>query len=229
GEPQIFGGAPPGAPGGGGPPARWVPRPPPPPPPPRPPPPLSIFLPPPPRTAAPPENPSPAGEPLYGPHYLPRKFKVGLAHPTDNSIDLLTQDIGLMPVDGAGEAWDLYSGGGLGQTHNNTQTAPLLGLYLGRIERAQVVDAVRAIAILQRDHGERRDRKLARWKYTIRRLGLDAVKKALRETFGVRLADATPVPLPPGLLHLGFGDAQDGTSWYGISVENGRIKPPLRK
>jgi sulfite reductase (ferredoxin) len=168
-------------------------------------------------------------EPLYGVHYLPRKFKVGIAHADDNSIDVLTQDVGLVPVDAEGARWDLYSGGGLGQSHNNPQTAPLLGLFHGRIDRAQVVDAVRAIATLQKEHGERRDRKQARWKYTIRRLGLDAVKKALRERFAIRLEDVEPQALAPGRLHLGFGDALDGTSWYGISVENGRIKPPLRK
>jgi sulfite reductase (ferredoxin) len=171
-------------------------------------------------------------EPIYGRHYLPRKFKVGLAHADDNSVDVLTQDVGLVPVPVNGVAdgslWDLHSGGGLGQTHNNPHTAPLLGLYLGRVARGQVVDAVRAIAILQKEHGERRDRKLARWKYTIRRLGLDAVKKALRERFAIELADAAPQPLPPGRVHLGFGDALDGTSWYGVSVENGRIRPALR-
>jgi sulfite reductase (ferredoxin) len=134
-----------------------------------------------------------------------------------------------MPCDATGAAWDLYAGGGLGQSHNNPQTAPLLGLHLGRIERAQLVDAVRAIAILQREHGERRDRKQARWKYTIRRLGLDRVKKDLRETHGIRLVDAAPIPLPPGRLFLGFADARDGTSSYGISVESGRVKPALRK
>lgn len=174
-------------------------------------------------------KPTHSDEPLYGKHYLPRKFKVGIAHPDDNSIDLLTQDVGLMPADANGERWDLYAGGGLGQSHNNPQTAPLLGLHLGRIERAQAVEAVAAIAKLQRDHGERRDRKQARWKYTIRRLGVERVKKELRETHGIRLEDATPVPLPPGRLFLGFGEARDGTSWYGLSVENGRIKPPLRK
>ena len=168
-------------------------------------------------------------EPLYGPHYLPRKFKVGIAHPDDNSIDLLTQDVGLMPVDAGGAQWDLYSGGGLGQSHNNPHTAPLLGLHLGRIERAQAVDAVRAIATLQRDHGERRDRKQARWKYTIRRLGVERVRKELREAHGIRVEEAVPVPLPPGRLFLGFCEARDGTSFYGISVENGRIHPPLRK
>ena len=172
-------------------------------------------------------------EPLYGKQYLPRKFKIGIAHPDDNSVDVLTQDVGLVPILVAGTAdgslFDLYSGGGLGQTHNNDQTAPLLGILLGRIERDQVIDAVRAIATLQKEHGERRDRRLARWKYTIRRLGLDRVKRELREHFSIRLQDVASQPIPPGRLHLGFGDAIDGTSYYGISIENGRIKPDVRR
>jgi sulfite reductase (ferredoxin) len=168
-------------------------------------------------------------EPLYGPQYLPRKFKVGLAHPDDNSIDLRTQDVGLLPVDADGSLWDLWSGGGLGQTHNNPATAPLLGLYLGRIPREQVVDAVRAIALLQKEHGERKDRRLARWKYTIRRLGLEAVRRALRERFAIALEDAEPKALPPGRVHLGWHEAADGSGFYGISVENGRLRPEARK
>jgi sulfite reductase (ferredoxin) len=168
-------------------------------------------------------------EPLYGPQYLPRKFKVGIAHPDDNSVDVLTQDVGLVPilVDGScdGSLWDLHSGGGLGQNHNNPQTAPLLGLFLGRIAR----DQVRAIATLQKEHGERRDRRLARWKYTIRRLGLERVQRELRERFAIRLQDVEAQPLAPGRVHLGFGNAPDGTSFYGISIENGRIRPDVRK
>jgi len=172
-------------------------------------------------------------EPVYGSHYLPRKFKVGIAHPEDNSIDVLTQDVGLVPVvvDGRadGSRFDLYSGGGMGMTHNNAQTAPLLGLYLGRIDRAQAVEAARAIAILQKENGERKDRRLARWKYTIRRLGVEAVKRELRERFEIALEDATPQPIGPMQLHLGWHAQRDGRSWYGISVENGRMKPPLRQ
>ncbi len=92
-------------------------------------------------------------EPLYGEHYLPRKFKIGIAHPEDNAVDIRTQDVGLVPVVTNGKAdgsvFDLWSGGGLGLTHNNPKTAALLGLYLGRIPRAHVVDAARAIATLQ--------------------------------------------------------------------------------
>jgi sulfite reductase (ferredoxin) len=114
-------------------------------------------------------------------------------------------------------------------THNNPRTAPLLGLYLGRIRRDQVVDAARSIAILQKENGDRRDRKQARWKYTIRRLGLDAVKAELRSRFGLDLADAQPAPIPPMRLHLGWNAQRDGRSWYGLSVENGRLKGPARK
>jgi sulfite reductase (ferredoxin) len=174
-----------------------------------------------------------SSESLYGETYLPRKFKVGIAHPTDNSIDVLTQDIGLVPVteNGVvdGSVWDLYSGGGLGLTHNMPQTAPLLGLYLGRVRREQIVEAVKSIAILQREHGERKNRRQARWKYTIRRLGVDVVKQALCDRFGIELEDSKPTALPPMNLHLGWHEQRGGGSYYGISVENGRVTPVLRE
>jgi len=173
-----------------------------------------------------------ADEPVYGSQYLPRKFKIGIAHPEDNSVDVLTQDVGFVPVVTNGHAdgslWDFWSGGGLGLTHNNPATAALLGLHLGRIPREQVVAAARAIALLQKEHGERKDRRQARWKYTIRRLGLDAVKKELRGRFGLDLADVEPQAIAPMNLHLGWHAQRDGRGWYGISIENGRIRPPLR-
>ena len=172
-------------------------------------------------------------EPLYGPHYLPRKFKIGIGHPSENSVDVLTNDIALVPVAdggaGDGSLWDLHSGGGLGMTHNNPHTAPLLALYLGRIRRDQVLEAVRAIVILQRDHGERRNRNAARWKYTIRRLGLARVKHELKCRFGVELEEAAPQALAPMRLHLGWHEQRGGGGFYGVSVENGRLRPDLRR
>jgi sulfite reductase (ferredoxin) len=172
-------------------------------------------------------------EPLYGPHYLPRKFKIGIAHPGDNAVDVLSQDIGLVPAATAGgpdgAVWDLYSGGGFGLTHNKPETAALLGLYLGRVKREQVVEAVKAIVTLQKEHGERKDRRQARWKYTIRRLGLDAVKRELHDRFAIDLEDAEPGPLPPMNLHLGWHEQRGGGGYYGISVENGRLSQTLRK
>jgi sulfite reductase (ferredoxin) len=114
-------------------------------------------------------------------------------------------------------------------THNNPTTAPHLGLYLGRIRREQVVDATRVIAILQKENGERRERRLARWKYTIRRLGVAFVKAELRGRFGIALEEAEPAPLPPMRLHLGWNAQRDGRSWYGLSVESGRLKGAERQ
>ena len=167
-------------------------------------------------------------EPLYGKQYLPRKFKIGIAHPTDNSVDVLTQDVGLVPVATDGGVWDLYTGGGLGLTHNNPATAAHLGLYLGRIRRDQVVETAKAISTLQKENGERRDRKQARWKYTLRRLGVDAVKEELKSRFHLEIEETTPQPLPPMNLHLGWHEQAGGRSYYGLSVENGRIQPELR-
>jgi sulfite reductase (ferredoxin) len=167
-------------------------------------------------------------EPIYGAQYLPRKFKIGIAHPNDGGPDVRTHDVGLVPVDASGEHWDFYTGGGLGMTHNNPRTAPLLAEHLGRIARAQVVAACRAIVILQKEHGERGDRKQARWKYTLRRLGVPAVKRELRERFGIVLEDAPPVRIADMQLHLGWHAQRGGRGYYGVSVENGRLKGAQR-
>jgi sulfite reductase (ferredoxin) len=169
-------------------------------------------------------------EPIYGAQYLPRKFKVGFAHPNDNSVDLLTQDVGFLPrIGGDGRTvtgYDLYSGGGMGATHNQPNTMPLLGVYLGIVQRSQVVDTVRAIATIQRDHGERKNRRAARWKYTIRRLGVDAVKEILRGRFGIALEVAEPVALPFVRDHLGWHrEAGIGDLLYvGILIPSGRVR-----
>ena len=173
------------------------------------------------------ETPLMSDEPIYGPQYLPRKFKVAIAHPLDNSVDVLTNDVGFVPVvNGAvAEQYDLYAGGGLGTTHGQAETKALLALYLGRVPRAQVVDATRAIAILQKEHGDRGDRRMARWKYTIRRLGLDFVKRELRERFKLELKDAAPQPLGPNQFwHGWFREAGDAKWFLGIPVESGRVK-----
>ncbi len=167
-------------------------------------------------------------EPIYGAQYLPRKFKVGFAHPHDNSVDLLTQDVGFLPRVNGREVtgYDLYSGGGLGATHNQPDTTALLALFLGVVQRDQVLDTVRAIATIQREHGERRNRRVARWKYTIRRIGVAAVKETLRQRFEIALEDAEPVPIPPVRDHLGwYPEAGAGDHLYaGIMIPNGRVR-----
>jgi len=108
------------------------------------------------------------------------------------------------------------------------QTAALLGLYLGRVRREQVVEVCKSIMILQREQGERKNRRQARWKYTIRRLGVDVVKEALRNRFGIDLEDVEPTALSPMNLHLGWHEQRGGGGYYGLSIENGRVMPALR-
>jgi sulfite reductase (ferredoxin) len=167
-------------------------------------------------------------EPIYGAQYLPRKFKVGFAHPHDNSVDLLTQDVGFLPRISGREVtgYDLYSGGGMGATHNQPATMPLLAIYLGVVHREQVLQTVRAIATIQREHGERRNRRAARWKYTIRRIGVDTVKRTLRDRFGIALEDAERAPLPPVRDHLGWHRQAGGRDLFyvGILIPNGRVR-----
>jgi sulfite reductase beta subunit-like hemoprotein len=165
-------------------------------------------------------------EPIYGPQYLPRKFKIGFAHPHDNSIDMLTNDIGFMPVVGDGGSFELYSGGGMGMTHNQPATQPLLALHLGRVQRAQILDTVRAMVTMQREQGERKNRRAARWKYTMRRLGVAHVKRELRDRFGIALQDSRAAELPPVRDHLGwYPEAGDGNHLYaGILIPFGRVR-----
>ena len=165
-------------------------------------------------------------EPLYGKHYLPRKFKIALGQPEENCVDVLTNDIAFVPVVNGKESdlYDLYTGGGLGLTHNMPKTAALLALYLGRIHRSQVIQAARAITILQKENGERKDRRQARWKYTLRRLGREEVMAELRDRFGLKIEEVTPQPLRPLALHLGWRPQKTEGLWYrGVSVENGRL------
>ena len=165
-------------------------------------------------------------EPIYGNSYLPRKFKIGFAHPHDNSIDLLTNDLGFLPVVGDGGNYEIFSGGGMGMTHNQPATKPLLALHLGRVAREQILDVVRATVTLQREHGERKNRRAARWKYTIRRLGVAHVKRELRERFGIALHDSEAPKLPPVRDHLGwYPEAGDGNHLYaGILIPFGRVR-----
>ena len=169
-----------------------------------------------------------AEEPLYGKHYLPRKFKVGIAHPHDGSIELLTQDVGFLPIMSGAEPeeYDLYTGGGLGVTHNQPHTKQLLGLYLGRVPRKQVVDTVKAIAILQKENGERKDRRQARWKYTLRRLGPDLVKRMLGDRFGIEIKPAQPQPLPAIRFFHGWNREAGAEKRFflGVPVLSGRLK-----
>lgn len=165
-------------------------------------------------------------EPLYGSTYLPRKFKIGLAFPGDNCVDVYTHDIGIVPhlVDGRPERFTIVVGGGLGMSHNNPATYPRLGDPLCTVERDELLETVTAIIGIQRDHGDRGDRKHARMKYLVADWGLDAFGAELSRRLGRALKSPQPLSWAGTDDHLGWHpQGGEDIGFLGVRVPNGRI------
>ncbi len=164
-------------------------------------------------------------EPLYGPTYLPRKFKIALATPADNTVDVLTNDLGLIALF-EGDVllgYNIAVGGGLGMTHNRADTYPRLGSLVGFVGPDALLAIVHAVIGLHRDHGNRADRRRARLKYVVDDLGLDRVREILSDTLGHPLA--APRSMAPFAVPelLGWQAQGDGKWWLGVPVPSGRI------
>lgn len=168
-----------------------------------------------------------AGEPLYGNSYLPRKFKIAVALPGDNSVDLYTQDIGLVAFfdeNNTITGFNVVIGGGMGMHHRKPETFPRLGDHLGYITADKVKEVVRGIVAIQRDNGDRTNRKVARMKYLIDRWGVDKFKNELENLLGYQLEPFKDMPKFELDLYLGWHRQSDGKWFLGLSIENGRIK-----
>jgi len=168
-----------------------------------------------------------AEEPLYGSTYLPRKFKVAVTVPGDNSVDLLTQDVGLVlftDPNGRERGCNVYVGGGMGRTHNKEDTFARTGDALGYVSAGHVLDLIQAIVALQRDHGDREQRRHARMKYLIHDRGIAWFREELQRYF--------PHPLrpmreePKAILHdyLGWHRQGDGLWFVGLPLLCGRLE-----
>jgi sulfite reductase (ferredoxin) len=164
-------------------------------------------------------------EPLYGRTYLPRKFKIGIALPHDNCIDVYTHDIGLVAVVEQDRlvGYNVLVGGGLGVTPSNKKTYPALGKKLAFATSEEVLAVCEAILKTQRDHGNRSDRKQARMKYLVDRLGLDQFREKVEQHYGQTLAEPRPVEVVQTCDHIGWEEQGDGRWFYGLNVENGRL------
>ena len=165
-------------------------------------------------------------EPIYGKHYLPRKFKVALALPFDNCTDLLAQCLGYMAVveNGKPVGYDLYVGGGQGMTNSKPDTYPLLAQPVAFLEPDEVVAASEAVIKLYRDHGNRSDRKRARMKYVMHDWGIAKYREVFARDYWKKPLRAPKEQPITGLdLHLGWHTQADGKWFLGVSVENGRI------
>ena len=166
-------------------------------------------------------------EPLYGQHYMPRKFKCSVTVPGDNSIDLYTHDVSLVVItDDNGEllGFNMLTGGGMGRTHNKEETFPRLADPLGYVGKADVFDAIKAILATQRDYGDRFQRRHARMKYLIEDWGIDKFRTKVEEYLGKALEPFKPLKDWKYEDFLGWHEQGDGKLFLGISIENGRVK-----
>lgn len=167
------------------------------------------------------------GESLYGESYLPRKFKIGITVPGDNSIDLYTQDIGLVAFFNENNdihGFDVTVGGGMGMNHRKPETFPRLGDHLGFVPKEKLVSLVTHVIEIQREYGDRRNRKHARMKYLIHDWGFNRFKEEVEKRAGFKLDTFKPLPEFDLDLYLGWNKQSDGKWFLGLSIENGRIK-----
>ena len=165
-------------------------------------------------------------EPIYGKTYLPRKFKFGIALPEDNCVDIYTQDLGLLAIV-EGEkiiGYNVLVGGGQGMTPAKKDTFPAVGQKMTFVTPDQTVAVCEAVVKVQRDFGNREDRKFARMKYLIANWGLDKFKAKVEEYFGEWLPEPHPTDITGVDDHMGWHEQGDGKLFLGINVENGRIK-----
>lgn len=165
-------------------------------------------------------------EPIYGKVYLPRKFKTGLGLCDDNCIDIYAQDLGFLALVDRGEitGYNVLVGGGMGMTHGNTNTFPFLGRHICWVEPEHVVAAAEAVVKLFRDHGNRADRKRARIKYLVHDWGIERFREVLRDYLPFPFVAPKPAAITGFDLHLGWHNQGDGKCYFGLNVENGRVK-----
>ncbi|KUJ16240.1 sulphite reductase hemo protein, beta subunit [Mollisia scopiformis] len=166
-------------------------------------------------------------EPLYGPTYLPRKFKITIAIPPHNDTDVYAHDIGLIACkdrQGNLTGFNLLAGGGMGVTHNNKKTYPRTGSTLGFVSKDEVHIACEKVMLVQRDHGDRKNRKHARLKYTIDDMGLDVFRGKVEELWGKKFDKAKPFKFQSNIDTFGWQKDENGLNHFTFFIENGRIE-----
>ena len=165
-------------------------------------------------------------EPIYGKTYLPRKFKTGFAVPPSNDIDVYTQDLGFIAIGEEGRllGYNLSVGGGLGMSHGDTKTYPRLANVIGYLPRAKVVEVAEKVLTVQRDFGDRTNRKHARLKYTIEDRGVDWFKNGLESRLGWKLGETRPFEFTSSGDRYGWTKGTDGNWHYGLFIQNGRLR-----
>jgi sulfite reductase (NADPH) hemoprotein beta-component len=164
-------------------------------------------------------------EPLYGAAYLPRKFKIGVAVPPWNDVDVFSQDLGFIAVSDEGRlaGFNVVVGGGMGATHGEPATWPRLGDVAGFCTPEQAVDVAWHVVAIQRDFGDRTNRKHARFKYTIADRGLPWFQAELAARRGARLAPARPFRFLSNGDRYGWTKGTGGDWHLALHAPSGRL------
>ncbi len=167
-------------------------------------------------------------EPLYGATYLPRKFKCAVTVPGDNSVDLLTNDIGIVAFTnkkGHLEGCNFYIGGGMGRTHNNEETFARIADSLGYVEESDIFELIQSIVAIQRDYGDRKSRKNARMKYLLHEKGINWFKDILvNKYYRKPIKPLREEPVNKLIDYLGW-QKQNNKKWFvGLPLLSGRLK-----
>ena len=165
-------------------------------------------------------------EPLYGNLYLPRKFKIAVVIPPNNDCDVYSQDLGFIAIIKNNKiiGYNVSVGGGLGSTFGVPETYPRLGNIIGSCIPEQVVDVAEKLLVIQRDNGDRQNRKLARLKYTVERMGIDRLKKDWEDLLGFKFGKASTVKFDRNGDSYGWKKGTDNKWHLTYFVEGGRIR-----
>ena len=166
-------------------------------------------------------------EPLYGSTYLPRKFKCAVTVPGDNSVDLLTNDIGIVAFtskEGDFEGCNFYIGGGMGRTHNNEETFARVADPLGYVEKKDTYELIQSIVAIQRDYGDRKSRKNSRMKYLLHKRGIKWFRKILLDKyFRKEIKPLRNEPENKLIDYLGWHKQNKNYCFVGLPLLSGRL------
>ncbi|MCZ8514406.1 assimilatory sulfite reductase (NADPH) hemoprotein subunit [Paenibacillus filicis] len=165
-------------------------------------------------------------EPIYGPVYLPRKFKIGIAVPPSNDVDVFSQDLGFIAIHEKDQllGFNVAVGGGMGMTHGDPQTYPQLARVIGFVSPEQLVDVAEKTVTIQRDYGDRSVRKHARFKYTIDDRGIEWFINELHQRLGWKLEEARPYHFDHNGDRYGWVKGSNGKWHFTLFIQNGRVK-----
>lgn len=165
-------------------------------------------------------------EPMYSPVYLPRKFKIVITVPPFNDVDVYAHDVGLIAIveDNKVIGFNVLAGGGMGSTHNNTKTYPRAGSMMGFVPTEKINQACENIMLVQRDNGDRGNRKHARLKYTIDDMGVDVFRLKVEEYWGDKFQEAKPFEIKSNIDYFGWIKDEFGLNHFTAFIENGRIE-----